>query len=207
MSLALPTSAGVFAIAAPTARAASRCFSLMSQTVTAKPFLMRCLSMESPMRPAPTMPTRSFFSFFSFVSFWPSAMMIIPCSRNRARPHRPRHSLPRHRAQAPRGRVFADRHSRRRRALQQETLASAQIVTAQRQRFLLVLRSQPVRSGCGCRFAAGNALRRESRAVVAAHHRRILQQFVGSAEPSPPRNSPAPPESATRSNAAIRQGG
>ena len=35
MSLALPTSAGVAAIDAPAARAASRCFSLMSQTVTA----------------------------------------------------------------------------------------------------------------------------------------------------------------------------
>src|SRR5258705_6834945 len=66
---ALPSSAGVFAMVAPAARAFSCCSGLRSQATTSWPCLIRCLSIAKPMRPTPMMPTFSLFS---------SAMLAFP---------------------------------------------------------------------------------------------------------------------------------
>jgi hypothetical protein len=70
----LASAAGDIAVFAPASVARFKASALRSQAVTLKPFLTRCLSIEKPMRPAPTMPTRSFCPSAIFLSIRSAVM-------------------------------------------------------------------------------------------------------------------------------------
>src|SRR5438874_3402157 len=75
------SSADVSAAAAPASRALLSCLSSMSHAITGWPCLRRCLSMASPMRPAPTSPTRDLFA--SVISPLPSSGLRLQHRRER----------------------------------------------------------------------------------------------------------------------------
>src|SRR6516165_61029 len=132
--------------------------------------------MASPMRPAPTMPTRS------LVFAIRSILVAIVAPGGFRRDITLGNVTPDGRAVA----LLRIAVTAAAGALQQKTLAGAQFVTAGRRRFALVLAAEMNNEAAAAAgLAAADAIRRKFRPVVAAHHGRVLEEFIDAPEREP----------------------